>query len=202
MFVVLEGVNGSGKSTQVKRLKSYFEGFGREVVIVREPGGTEFGEDLRKILKFSSYEYSQDSALLVFMACRVELYNKVVKPALERKAVVIADRWTASTLVYQWDGNIDKRLVISKINQFFMDDIKPDYQFFLDVSAEESVLRRQKMAGDVSDKFESRGLDYIEKLCEKYQKVAKLLSMIYINGSRDENIVFESIKQDLLLFQV
>src|SRR5918995_6440903 len=111
VFVTFEGGEGSGKSTQVQRLRQHLEGRGRRVVQVREPGGTPLGEELRKLL-LKSQSISPRTELLLFLAARSELVQKVIKPALSGGIDVICDRFIDSTVAYQGYGRgLDRRLI-------------------------------------------------------------------------------------------
>ena len=101
MFLAFEGVDGAGKSTQVRLLAQHLEGQGREVLLCREPGGTELGEELRRILLMTGGEMDPEVEVLLFMAARAQLCNKVIRPALEAGKVVISDRFLWSSVVYQ-----------------------------------------------------------------------------------------------------
>ena len=101
MFIAFEGVDGAGKSTQVRLLAEHLEGQGREVLLCREPGGTELGEELRRILLVTGGEMDPEVEVLLFMAARAQLCNKVIRPALEAGKVVISDRFLWSSVVYQ-----------------------------------------------------------------------------------------------------
>ena len=101
MFLAFEGVDGAGKSTQVRLLAQHLEGQGREVLLCREPGGTELGEELRRILLVTGGEMDSEVEVLLFMAARAQLCNKVIRPALEAGKVVISDRFLWSSVVYQ-----------------------------------------------------------------------------------------------------
>ena len=99
-FIVFEGPDGSGKSTQALRLKTLFEERGREVLMVREPGGTAVGERVREILLDSTVEHMHTKTeLLLYMASRAQLVNEVIQPALERGGLVISDRFVYSSIV-------------------------------------------------------------------------------------------------------
>ena len=100
-FVAFEGVDGAGKSTQIQRLATVLESQGLEVLVVREPGGTEVGEEVRQILLESETPLRAETQLMLFLASRVQLFEERIAPALERGAVVLSDRYHLSSMVYQ-----------------------------------------------------------------------------------------------------
>ena len=117
MFLAFEGVDGAGKSTQVRLLAQHLEGQGREVLLCREPGGTELGEELRRILLVTGGEMDSEVEVLLFMAARAQLCNKVIRPALEAGKVVISDRFLWSSVVYQGIVAVSPRAACSRTSR-------------------------------------------------------------------------------------
>ncbi|HQN27756.1 MAG TPA: dTMP kinase, partial [Mesotoga sp.] len=104
MFICFEGIDGSGKTTQIKLLQEYLSQLRVEHIIVREPGGTKAGEEIRNILLHSDFRLQPESELLLFMAARAQIVREVIRPALEKGLVVLADRFMDSSLAYQGIG--------------------------------------------------------------------------------------------------
>ncbi len=132
LFITFEGGEGSGKSTHANLLKDYLENKGFEVLLLREPGGTETGEKLREILLNDKSKISPLTELLLFLASRRELIVRVIEPALKESKIVICDRFMDSTIAYQGYGRgIDIEL-ISKLNGLVVDGTSPNLTFILD----------------------------------------------------------------------
>ena len=105
MFITFEGIEGCGKTTQVNRLKEYFESLGKEVLVTLEPGGSRLGKTLRKILlSMESQDLTREAELFLYLADRAQHVDQVIRPALEQGQVVISDRYADSTVVYQGYG--------------------------------------------------------------------------------------------------
>ena len=134
MFIAFEGVDGAGKSTQVRLLGEHLERGGREVVICREPGGTGLGEELRRILLDpGSGDLQPEVEVLLFMAARAQLCNKVIRPELESGKVVISDRFLWSSVVYQGVvGGLGGEEVLS-IGGVASRGLLPDLTFLVDL---------------------------------------------------------------------
>ena len=156
MFIAFEGVDGAGKSTQVRLLGEHLERGGREVVICREPGGTGLGEELRRILLDpGSGDLQPEVEVLLFMAARAQLCNKVIRPELESGKVVISDRFLWSSVVYQGVvGGLGVEEVLS-IGRVATRGLLPDLTFLVDLdpAASHSGL-------DDGDRMESRGIEF------------------------------------------
>lgn len=170
-FITFEGPEGSGKSTQSKLLYRYLKDKGYSVIWLREPGGTEISEKLRKILlDAKNHSMTPVCEMLLYMASRAQVVNEVIKPALKKGKIVVCDRFLDSTLAYQGFGlgiDIDS---IRRIGELVTCRIKPDLTLFLDLSLKEALKR----CGDVKDRIEKRSLQYHQRVREGYLKLAKL----------------------------
>ena len=160
VFVTFEGGEGSGKSTQVQRLRQHLEGRGRRVVQLREPGGTPLGEELRKLL-LKSQSISPRTELMLFLAARSELVQKVIKPALSGGIDVISDRFIDSTVAYQAYGRgLDRRLIDS-LNAAVIEGCLPDVTVLLDIDPEAGLARASADAsGDAIEGHWQQGLSF------------------------------------------
>jgi len=146
--VTLEGGEGAGKSTQAIELRGRLEALGRRVVQVREPGGTKFGEDLRELL-LASTKITTRTEMLLFMAARSELVDKVIKPALESGIDVICDRFIDSTAAYQGYGRGLDLGLIETMNTAVIDGCVPDLTVLLDVDPDLGLTRvTEESVGD------------------------------------------------------
>lgn len=187
-YVVGEGNDGTGKSTQIDLLGKYIEKeFNLEVFIISEPGGTPIAEELRHIIKNSSLERSMMADLLLFTACRYEAWHKQALPVLERGGVVLSSRNYLSSVVYQGfagDLGVD---YVRQITAAFLDQryMEPDLTviFSLDNIARKARLDRRG-ATKHPDTFESRGDDYQNKLNQGYKELTQQDEFIDIDASR------------------
>lgn len=146
LFITFEGGEGSGKSTQIKLVKTWLEQTfpGREILITREPGGTPEAELIRNILVTGAAEkLSVEAEALLMIASRTEHVQKVIIPALQRGAIVLSDRFSDSTLVYQGLAHDLPVEELIAIHEFGFDDLQPDITFLLDVPAELGLKRAE-----------------------------------------------------------
>jgi dTMP kinase len=159
MFITFEGGEGSGKSTQAELLAGRLRSSGREVVVLREPGGTALGEELRKLLLHKDKPVGPEAELLMFLAARAQLVNEVIRPTLDRGAVVICDRFSDSSLAYQGYGRGMDTASIHTLNRWATGGLEPDLTVLLDIPVD--VGRHRKHADDdtfmrEADSFHSR----------------------------------------------
>ena len=170
LFIVMEGPDGSGKTTQINLLKEYLEEAGYECLITREPGGTVIGEEVRQlILNPEHKEMSPVTEMLLYAASRAQLVHEVIGPALEEGKIVISDRFVDSSIVYQ---GIARKLGISTVSAVNAPGIgiyRPDGIFFIDLSEAEG-LRRKKEQKNL-DRMEQEGIDFHHMVSEGYRKV-------------------------------
>ncbi|MEI7819133.1 MAG: dTMP kinase [bacterium] len=203
MYVVIEGNEGSGKTTQCKAIKSWLiQTLRVQAVTVREPGGDPFGEALRQVLKNPEYVREADEELDVFTAARKGMRRRVVQPALDGGKWVIADRSELSTFVYQaFAGGLDPMTVAA--SQAKVGDIcKPDLFIILDIPYELSQLRLTER-GETKDYFESRGDIYLRTVSDGYRAVGPFArelgyNVANIDGTQKQAFVTETIK-DLIV---
>jgi len=178
VFITFEGPEGSGKSTHAAVLADALKGTGREVVSVREPGGTATGEAIRHILQHDSAgePIFPETETLLFAACRAQLVHQVILPALARGSDVISDRFADSTTAYQGYGRglgVDKML---GVNSFAMDGAEPDLTLLLDIPVEvglERILKRNRAAGKGLDRMEREGASFHAKVRDGYLGMAQ-----------------------------
>lgn len=137
-FIAFEGIDGSGKTTQIEVIERYLKSRGFDVVRVREPGGTVVGERIRDILL--NVDMCGEAELMLFTASRLELIKKVILPALEQGKIVLADRFLDSTMAYQGYGR-DLYAQVLHVEKLVKDLVEPDHVFFLNVTVEMSTQR-------------------------------------------------------------
>jgi dTMP kinase len=171
LFVTFEGGEGAGKSTQVALLKARLEAEGRRVVQLREPGGTKFGEELRDLL-LSSSKLATRTEMLLFLAARSELVDKMVKPALSAGIDVISDRFIDSTVAYQGFGRGLDLTLIRTLNAAVIDGCVPDVTVLLDVDPDVGLTRvSEGAAGDAIEGHWQAGLSLQESEPPKGKRV-------------------------------
>ena len=188
-FIVMEGPDGSGKSTQIQLLKEYLERKGYECIVTREPGGTVIGEEIRDIILDPSHKSMSDvTEMLLYAASRAQLMSEVIIPALEDGKMVLSDRFVDSSIVYQGIARGLGIETVSGINAPGIGQYKPDCIFFIDISEEEG-LRRKKEQKKL-DRLEQESIDFHHMVSEGYRKVLSDRSeVVYINGMDEvENI--------------
>ena len=167
-FIVFEGPDGAGKSSQALALLKQMESTGYPVILTREPGGTPLGESLRTVLK-SSPAIEPLSELLLFLAARAELVETIIKPALTNNINVISDRFTASTLAYQGHGQGLNLTEIARLNQLVCSSLSPDLTILLDIPAELISSRKSK---DTQDRYDSASGAFHSKVRQGYLSIA------------------------------
>lgn len=166
MFLVLEGVEGSGKSTQARLLGQWLTGHGVPHVLTREPGGTTVGEEIRQIL-LHGHEMPAESELLLMNAARAVFVREVVKPALAAGKIVIADRFYHSSIAYQGYGRGLPLDQVRAVCRFATGGLEPDLTILLDVPVELGESRRATRSGP--DRIERAGTEFHRKVGEAYR---------------------------------
>jgi dTMP kinase len=194
LFITFEGGEGSGKTTQSKRLLEYFKSQNIPCIWTREPGGTKVAEVIREVLIHNDMDVTTE--LLLALAARNEHLHEVIFPALKAGQVVICDRFIDSSLCYQGHKlGVDKVLHLHK--EVF-GDIMPDMTFFIDVPVKEGLARAQNRGGN--NRFESVPMETHEKLRQCFNKLVEIFPerIIKIDGLKTENeienIIIERIK--------
>jgi dTMP kinase len=159
-FLSLDGLDGSGKSTQGRLLAEWLRGRGREVTVCVDPGGTELGQELRDILLHRRQALAPWCEALLFMASRAQLVAEVIRPALAAGRVVVCDRFLLANVVYQGHaGGLDPE-ALWQVGRLAIGGLEPDLTLVLDLPAEEAARRR----GRPADRVESRPADYHERV--------------------------------------
>lgn len=194
LFIVMEGPDGSGKTTQINLLKEYLEEAGYECLITREPGGTVIGEEIRQlILNPEHKEMSPVTEMLLYAASRAQLVHEVIGPVLEEGKIVISDRFVDSSIVYQ---GIARKLGISTVSAVNAPGIgiyRPDGIFFIDLSEAEG-LRRKKEQKNL-DRMEQEGIDFHHMVSEGYRKVLSgRPEVMKIDGGRSIDTIQKKIR--------
>jgi len=174
MFITFEGVDYSGKSTQARMLSEKLKKDGYEVLVLREPGGTEIGEKIRQILLDSKNSNLTDAAeLFLFSASRSQLVEQVIKPALRNGNIVICDRFFDSTTAYQGYGRGVPIEVINILNGFATNGLLPDITFLIDIPILE-IEKRMRLSNASKDRMESNDNGFYRRVREGFLEIAKL----------------------------
>lgn len=198
-FIVIEGLEGAGKSTAIKMVSATLSQFGIENVInTREPGGTVLAEKMRALVKEEhSEEVLQDrSELLLIYAARIQLVENVIKPALQQGVWVIGDRHDMSSQAYQGGGREIDNKVMSQLKQIALGDFKPDLTLYLDIDPAVGLARA--LGRGELDRIEKMDISFFERARVCYNKIAELdKTVITINAQQSLDEVSRDIKTAL-----
>ncbi len=203
-FITLEGTDGSGKSTQMKYLKTFFEQRGFDVVLTREPGGTKISEKIRElILDNENTEMTEKSEALLYAAARAQHVAEVIVPALREGKVVLCDRFVDSSIVYQGGGRDIGTQSIENINDFATGGLRPNLTLWFDLPPEEG-LKRVASSGN-ADRLEKEKIQFHQKVYEGYRELKRKYPQRIkaVDGSQSiekmrreiEGIVIEKLKE-------
>ena len=191
MFITFEGIEGSGKSSLIAKLKKYFKNSMIETFFSKEPGGTDLGKEIRNILLNPKSSISPESELLLLMADRAEHVQKKIQPNLLKNKVIFCDRYIDSTLAYQGSGrNLDKKAIEKLFNTFNFP--VPDLTILLDVPVQVGLQRARKR--DELDRFEKEDLNFHENIRRAYLDLAKKNS--------ERIVLFDSLISEDELFEM
>lgn len=167
MFITFEGIDGSGKTTQAKMLAESLEKAGYKVLITREPGGTEFADKIRSIVKDPSIKIDGLTEYLLFASARADHIEKVIKPALKENTIVICDRFIDSSYAYQGYGKNVNLEFINNTNKVIIGDLYPDLTFYIDISPEEA-MKRIEYRNETKDRLETNNLGFFMSVVDGY----------------------------------
>ena len=197
VLISFEGSEGSGKSTQIAHLAAHLTEIGYDVVTVREPGGTEIGEQIRNIIVHNSKgeEMCPETELLLFAAARAQLVRESIVPALLRGAIVLSDRFLDSSTVYQGIGRNLALGPVNHINHFAVGNVMPNLTIVLDVPTKVSLQRIRQRASDLPDRMERENIDFYTKVREGYLLLATEMRerLVVISGADKETNVEKAI---------
>jgi dTMP kinase len=195
LFLVVEGIEGAGKTTQVGLLSVWMRERGIANVATREPGGTPLGEVLRSlVLGRTDLEVPAESELLVILAARAAFVQSVVRPALERGEVVLSDRYDLSTFAYQGWGRSLELDALRRLSAFATGGLTPDLYVLLDVPVRDGAAR-QRLQGKGTDRFEGAGEAFLSRVREGYLALAESDPGVHlVNAAGTSDAVHERIK--------
>lgn len=199
-FITFEGIDGSGKSTQIRRCSEWLADKGVPVLITRQPGGTQIGKEIRKLLTETRYsEIVPETEIMLFLADRIQHIREVIEPAIREGKTVLCDRYHDSTLAYQvggrqlsfgWLDEISEKLILS-----------PDITLWLDLPVETAQNRLHSRASQEgeSNRLDQEKLEFYERVAGKYRELAANNAERYIKVQADqsETAIFNEIQQHL-----
>lgn len=192
VFITFEGGDGSGKSTQIQSVREWFESRGREVIVTREPGGTELGTEIRRLVQNGPEDVDARTEALLYAADRAYHVATVIGPALERGAVVLGDRYIDSSLAYQGAARSLGVDEIASLSAWATQGLYPSLTFLLDLPPEVGARRRT----DAPDRMERESMDFHERVRHQYLRLAdaepERIVVIDAVGTVDE--VFSEIR--------
>tara|TARA_B100000579_G_C22649544_1_gene765504 strand:- start:60 stop:695 length:636 start_codon:yes stop_codon:yes gene_type:complete len=200
-FIVIEGIDGSGKTTQINQLSKWLNGTdlipkNNQLVLTKEPGGTKLGHSIRSLLLDTSTEKSPDSIteLLLYAADRAQHVNEIIRPSLSKGDWVISDRFCGSTLAYQGYGrNLDLNL-IKDLETISTQGISPDITFLLDIPVDESIKRRMSKK---DDRIEKEGKEFLSNVSLGFKKLSKDQKWKIISALKSQEEILSEIKYEI-----
>lgn len=198
LFITVEGTDGSGKTTQIGLMRQFLEEKGYDVVLTREPGGTNISEKIRNVLLDpENDEMGKTAEMLLYAAARAQLVHEVIKPAVAQGKIVICDRFVDSSLVYQGFGRGIPLETVSAVNNVALAGLTPDITFFFDLDPGIALKRRVDTTG--ADRIEKEKLGFHRKVYEGYKKLASLYPerIRVIDSSRGIPEIAEAVRVQL-----
>lgn len=196
MFISFEGIDGSGKSTQLNLLREWLEQRGKSVVTIREPGATLLSESIREILLSTKQSITPTAELLLFSAARTQLVERVIEPTLAAGSIILCDRYVDSTTAYQGYGrglNMDH---VAQISRIATRGVMPELTFFIDVRYEQAQQRMQFAEGAAEpDRMERAGSEFFNRVRDGYLTIATAepKRFVVIDGYRDRDVIHQDI---------
>ncbi|MBK2357016.1 dTMP kinase [Francisella hispaniensis] len=172
-FIVIEGLDGAGKSTAINFVRKYLEQNSLAAIYTREPGGTKIAEELRNLVLHNKYdeEIHSDSELLMIYAGRVQHYRNLIAPALEKGVNVVSDRFYWSSMAYQGGGRGVELSKIRALNDNFLNGCEPDLVIYLDIDPMLGLQRAQKVGSP--DRIEKAGLEFFNRTRKVFKDLVK-----------------------------
>ncbi len=202
-FITLEGIEGVGKTSNLRFIKELLESSGRDCVVTREPGGTNLGEALRGLLLSHSEEnMSADAELLMMFAARAEHLSKIILPALENNKTVLCDRFTEATYAYQGGGRLLDVDKISELEDWVQGELRPDLTIILDASVE--IGRARAGRRSEPDRIEKEHDGFFHRVRDAYIELANHYPhrICLVDASLDLKAVQQQIREKLIEYDI
>lgn len=198
IFITFEGIDGCGKSTQTALCREWLESLGKTVLLVREPGGTRIGEKIRELLlDKANGSMAPMAELFLFEAARAQIVEETIKPALAEGKAVICDRFFDSSFAYQGCARGLGAEMVSRLNKDATGGLAPDITFFLDITVDQAIMRREGRGGE-KDRIESAGDAFQEKVRQGFIRAASEDSRIVtIDASDSPEAIFKQIQKKI-----
>ena len=200
-FIVFEGIDGSGKTTQINQLSKWITESNlipknKQLVVTREPGGTKLGQSIRSLLLDTSREKSPDSIteLLLYAADRAQHVNEIIRPSLQKGNWVISDRFCGSTLAYQGYGRKLDIKLIKDLETIATQGISPDITFLLDITVDESIKRRINIK---DDRIENEGREFLSNVLLGFKKLSEDNKWKTIAALNSKEEIISDIKYEI-----
>jgi len=201
LFITFEGVEGSGKTTQIRRLKTYLARKGIPCMVTREPGGTRIGDQVRKILLNPDHKGLDPLAeLFLYEAARAQHIKEFIKPLLKKKGVILCDRFADASVAYQGEGRRLGVKLVERLNQLATDGLKPDVTFLLDcptgVGLKRAIRRNEVLKQEKEGRFEKEKIQFHNRVRKGYLSLARKepRRVKVIDTRKGEDMVFEEIR--------
>jgi dTMP kinase len=203
-FITFEGIDGSGKSTQLRMLAEFLRREGCEVLLTREPGGTPVGNRLRAALLDAQEEVDPLTELLVFAADRAQHVRRVLRPALAAGEVVFSDRYADATAAYQGAGRGFSPELIAEIIELATEGLKPDLTLLFDLSVEDSITRTRRRANGKhqGDRLDGEAAEFHERVRAAYLEIARAEPgrIKIVNTNQPAEVTHERVKGIVVRF--
>ena len=197
LFITFEGPEGSGKTTQIKRLTEHLHDRGCDVLAVREPGGTSISEQIRDVLhSLNNREMQPRTEILLYCAARAQLVGQVIRPHLESGGVVLCDRYADSTLAYQGYGRGLDLPTLRMILDFATGGLKPDLTFYLDIDVE-AGLKRKRTGGDEWNRMDDLEVEFYRRVRSGYLEMVaqEPARWVVVDAARDAETIAREIRE-------
>lgn len=196
-FIVFEGADGSGKSTQARMLADHLQQLGSDVILTREPGGCPVAEEIREIvLSKDEKQMEPVTEAMLYAAARAEHVANIIKPALEAGKIVLCDRYLLSSLAYQGYGRELGVEAVRRINEPAVAGCLPDLTIFINISPEQAFKRMNELKE--RDRLERAGMSFHERVFNGYIELSKSEEVISVDAQGTKNETHEIIKQKII----
>ncbi len=198
-FISVEGSDGSGKSTQIKKIEAYLRGKGQEILLTREPGGTVISEKIRELLLDPSHkEMNAKTEMLLYAAARAQHLAEFILPSLAAGKTVLTDRFTDSSIAYQGFGR-ELGEIVAEVNRIATGGISPDITFFLELPPEAGIARKKTEEKHKMDRLELEKQEFHQRVSAGYRALAdsQRQRILRIDAGQTIDSVFAQIQKGL-----